>query len=887
MNAQPNTLKLLVVVTGIFLFVASYTSLKDNPATAEENPKIAKLKLQPGFKAEHLFSPSENNMGSWVSMAFDDKGRMIASDQYGILYRLTIPAIGQGTEPKVEKLLVQGDTVALGNAQGLLYAFNSLYVMMNNHSSQKFPRKSGLYRLQDTNGDDQFDKVTLMKELKGDGEHGPHSVILSFDKKSLYVISGNHTDAPEMDAYRLPSNWQYDQLFPLIKDPRGHANDRKEPGGWIANVDPEGKHWEMISAGYRNAYDMAFNDVGDLFVYDADMEWDFGMPWYRPTRISHSTSGSEFGWRTGSGKWSATLPDNLPPIVNIGQGSPTNLIYTKDAKFPAKYKNSLLAFDWSFGIVHALHLKPSGSTYTAEREEFLSGMPLPLTDGAIGPDGALYFLTGGRRLESDLYRVYYNGPENTNVSVATALTKENILRRELEAFHGAPDAMAIDKAWPNLKHADRLVRYAARLAVEHQPVAEWQAKALAEKEPITVINAMIALARQGKPEQKDNILASLLGINYSTLSVSQKIDILRAFELVFFRMGQPGTTIKPKVIAYLNPLFPSSDDEINKLLSRILVFLEAPGIVPKTVALLDKKEVPGAIAGGETATSSADLIMRNPAYGLDIAKMLEKVPPAQQIYFATVLSSAKTGWTPQLRDKYFKWFRNALNFRGGNSYIGFIDRARKLALAHVPKDKVSYYEKLSGADMMSKSGNDLVIQNYPKGPGKNWKLDNAVEVVEKGLTNRNFQQGKDMYNAITCSRCHSIRGEGSNVGPDLTQLGTRFSTKDILEAIIDPSKAVSDQYAATQFILKNGDSIVGRLANEDNNAYYVSQNPYAPDVLMKIAKKDVASSKYSSVSVMLPGLINSLNEEELRDLIAYLKSGGNENHEMFARKDGK
>lgn len=887
MNAQPNTLKLLVVVTGIFLFVASYTSLKDNPATAEENPKIAKLKLQPGFKAEHLFSPSESKMGSWVSMAFDDKGRMITSDQYGILYRLTIPAIGQGTEPKVEKLLVQGDTVALGNAQGLLYAFNSLYVMMNNHSTSKFPRKSGLYRLQDTNGDDQFDKVTLMKELHGDGEHGPHSVILSFDKKSLYVISGNHTDAPEMDAYRLPSNWQYDQLFPLIKDPRGHANDRKEPGGWIANVDPEGKHWEMISAGYRNAYDMAFNDVGDLFVYDADMEWDFGMPWYRPTRISHSTSGSEFGWRTGSGKWSATLPDNLPPIVNIGQGSPTNLIYTKEAKFPAKYKNSLLAFDWSFGIVHALHLKPSGSTYTAEREEFLSGMPLPLTDGAIGPDGALYFLTGGRRLESDLYRVYYNGPENTNVSVATALPKENTLRRELEVFHGAPNAMAIDKAWPNLKHADRLVRYAARLAVEHQPVAEWQAKALAEKEPITIINAMIALARQGKPEQRDNILTSLLGVNYSTLSVSQKIDVLRAFELVFFRMGQPSDTIKPKVIAYLNPLFPSSDDEINKLLSRILVHLEAPGVVPKTIALLDKNEPKGAIAGGETATSSADLIMRNPAYGLDIAKMLEKVPPAQQIYFATVLSSAKTGWTPQLRDKYFKWFRNALNFRGGNSYIGFIDRARKLALAHVPKDKVSYYEKLSGADMMSKSGNDLVIQNYPKGPGKNWKLDNALEVVEKGLTNRNFQQGKDMYNAITCSRCHSIRGEGSNVGPDLTQLGTRFSTKDILEAIIDPSKAVSDQYAATQFILKNGDSIVGRLANEDNNAYYVSQNPYAPDVLMKIAKKDVVSSKYSSVSVMLPGLINSLNEEELRDLIAYLKAGGNENHEIFARKDGK
>lgn len=887
MYSQPKTLKTLVVILGVFLMVASYTSLKKNPATAEENPKIAKLKLQPGFKAEHLYSPSENGQGSWVSMTFDDKGRMIASDQYGILYRLTIPAIGQGTTPKVEKLLVQNDPQAIGTAQGLLYAFNSLYVMVNNHGNDKFPRKSGLYRLQDTDGDDQFDKLSLLKELKGDGEHGPHSVILSFDKKSIYVIAGNHTDDPPMDAYRLPSNWQYDQLFPLIKDPRGHANERKEPGGWIANVDPEGKNWELISAGYRNAFDMAFNDVGDLFVYDADMEWDFGMPWYRPTRICHATSGSEFGWRTGSGKWSAAMPDNLPPVINIGQGSPTNLIYTKDAKFPAKYKNTLLAFDWSFGIVHALHLKTSGSTYTADRDEFLSGMPLPLTDGAIGPDGALYFLSGGRRLESDLYRVYYNGPESTDVSPTTVITTENTLRRELEALHGAPNAQAVEKAWPNLKHPDRFVRYAARIALEHQPVTEWQNRAFDEKDPLASINAMIGLARQAKPELKENILASLLKIKYSTLSESERIELLRAFELVFVRMGELGAASKAKVIAYLNPLFPAMSDEINKVLSRTLVYLEAPGIVPKTLALLDKKAVPGTIAGGETATSSADLIMRNPQYGLDIAKMLEKIPPAQQIYLATVLSSAKNGWTPALQDKYFKWFRNALNYRGGNSYIGFIDRARKLALTHVAKDKQAYYDKLSGGELLSKSGNDLVVQNYPKGPGKNWKLDNAVEAVDKDLTARNFQQGKDMYNAITCGRCHSVRGEGGNVGPDLTQLGTRFSTKDILEAIIDPSKVVSDQYAATQLILKNGDSVVGRLTNEDKTFYYISQNPYAPDVLMKVAKKDVVSSKYSSVSVMLPGLINSLNEEELKDLIAYLKSGGNENHEMFTRKSGK
>lgn len=239
--------------------------------------------------------------------------------------------------------------------------------------------------------------------------------------------------------------------------------------------------WELISAGYRNPFDLAFNDVGDLFVYDADMEWDFGLPWYRPTRICHATSGSEFGWRTGNGKWSPAFPDNLPPVINIGQGSPTNLMYLKEAKFPTKYKQTLLAFDWSFGIVHAIHLKPKGASYTAVQEEFLSAAPLPLTDGAIGPDGSLYFLTGGRRLESSLYRVYYKGNESTSDGEMTQITEENKLRRQLEGFHGAPNAAAVATVWPHLNHADRHIRYAARMALEHQPLSAWKEKALNEK----------------------------------------------------------------------------------------------------------------------------------------------------------------------------------------------------------------------------------------------------------------------------------------------------------------------------------------------------------------------------------------------------------------------
>lgn len=897
MYPKHHSMRALLIASASFLLVASFTVLnKTEPAVnGRDNPKTEKIKVQPGFKVEHLYSPSNNKQGSWVAMTFDDKGRMITSDQYGTLYRVELPRIGTEGTPKVEPLKIEknapADTVGMGYANGLLYAFNSLYVMINNSKNNRlFTRKSGLYRLQDTNNDDQFDKVTLLKELAGDGEHGPHSIILSPDKKSLFVISGNHTDVPKMDAHRLPTTWQEDNLFPLIKDPRGHANDRMAPGGWIANVDPEGKRWELISAGYRNAFDMAFNEVGDLFVYDADMEWDFGLPWYRPTRICHATSASEYGWRTGNSKWSATFPDNLPAIMNIGQGSPTNLIYLNDAKFPAKYKHTLLAFDWSFGIMHGIHLKPSGSTYTAEHEEFLSGIPLPLTDGVIGPDGALYFMTGGRRLESDVYRVYYTGSESTAPVAATTVTKENELRRSLEKFHGDPDPKAVATAWPYLKHPDRQIRYAARLAIEHQPVAEWQDKALNEKDPISSINAVIALARQNKTDLKGGMLKSLLAINFKSLSEPQQLDLLRAYELVFLRTGAPDAATNSKIAAMLNPYFPanSNSSDLNRALSKILIYLDAPGVIPKTLALLEAKEQPTNLtAGGNTATASAELIMRNPQYGLDIADMLKSMPPAQQTYYATMLSLASKNWTPELHERYFKWFYKAFSYKGGRSYVGFIDRARKLALKHVPEGKTAYYDKLSGGELLTKNGNDLVKVVYPKGPGRQWKLENALPLLEAGLTNRNFEQGKNMYDAITCNRCHTMRGEGGSIGPDLTQLGTRFSAKDMLESIIDPNKSISDQYAATHFTLKNGQSVVGRLTNEDANTYYVSQNPYEPETVIKLAKKNVASHKYSPVSIMFGNLINSLNEEELKDLMAYLMAGGNEKNPIFAAKPEK
>ena len=883
------SMKPFLILVSLIILGTSWISLRtaDDPNKA----KIDKLKLLPGFKAEHLYSPAANKQGSWVSMTFDGKGRLIASDQFGGLYRLALPPVGASAEAKVEKLMIpsqagSGKTaLEMGCAQGLLWAHNSLYVMVNHKRDSTLMKDSGLYRLQDTNGDDQFDKITLLKALTGEGEHGPHSLVLAPDKKSIYVMAGNFTDVPKMDAFRLPPFWRDDNLFPAIKDPRGHAVDRTAPGGWLAKVDSSGQHWEFIAGGFRNAFDLAINETGDLFTYDSDMEWDFGLPWYKPTRICHITSGAEFGWRTGSSNWPPSFADNLPAVLNMGQGSPTGVFFGTAARFPQKYRKALFAFDWSFGIMYAVHLQPNGSTYTAKAEEFISGSPLPLTDGLIGPDGALYFLTGGRKLESDLYRVYYAGDDTTAPVSQPAETAEHRLRTQLEAYHGAPNSEALAVAWPQLSHPDRFVRYAARIAVEHQPVAQWQDRIAIESNPQRLIQGAIALARMGSSVHKNQLMTALRNVNYDGLVESQQLDLLRAFELVFTRMGMPEPATKKAVIAYLSPKYPAKTALLNQRLSKLLVYLDAPGVIAKTLTLLDQtKSSANAIAQEETATLSTDLILRNPMYGLDIANMLSKVPPMQQTYYAFVLSSTKSGWTSSLRAHYFQWFANAFTYKGGKSYVGFVDKARKLALSHVPNEQYARYNALSGEALVNASGNEIATGYVPKGPYRSWRIDYAVAVVDSGLTNRDFDRGRKIYAAVICNRCHTMRGEGGDIGPDLTQLGTRFSTRDILEAIIIPNKVISDQYASTIYTLKNGTTVVGRLVNEDKEYYAIVQNPFATNQIRKIRKKDVVSRQYSPVSIMIPGLLGNLNEDELKDLMAYLKSGGNENAPFFKSK---
>ncbi|MEZ5326753.1 MAG: plastocyanin/azurin family copper-binding protein [Verrucomicrobiales bacterium] len=627
------------------------------------------LKLSAGFAVELLYEVPQDE-GSWVSMTQDPKGRLIVCDQYGSLYRVTLPSLKSKDGLAVEKLETK-----VGNAHGLLYAMDSLYVVANE-------KDAGLYRLRDTNGDGKFDEEKLLRKIGGGGEHGPHAVVLGPDGESLYVLGGNHTKLPDPEVTTVAPGWQEDQILTRMPDANGHASGVMAPGGWICKTDADGKTWNLVSAGYRNEYDAAFNGDGELFTYDSDMEWDSGTPWYRPTRVCHATSGSEFGWRNGSGKMPAWYGDTLPPVLDIGPGCPTGVVIGSGAKFPGKYQKALFVLDWTYGTMYAMHLTPDGSSYTAEKEEFVTGVPLNLTDVEILPDGAMYFTVGGRRTPSGLYRVTYVGDESTApVELTNADGRElRALRHGLELFH-RPSPQAVDAAWPSLGHDDRFIRFAARIALEHQPVSEWQERALSESDPDKVITLAIGLARQGHRSLREKLFEKLNAISFADVDEQRRLEMLRAYQLVVIRMGKPEDALIAAAVEKVDASYPNADDRMNRELINLLVALGAPSVPAKTVPLLAQDS--------EIAVKEADpgLLERSAGYGRAFSDTIDSNPQKQQFYYAFALREAVNGWTPELRKGYFSWFQKARSFKGGNSFGGFIENIRKEALAKVPENE--------------------------------------------------------------------------------------------------------------------------------------------------------------------------------------------------------
>ena len=260
------------------------------------------------------------------------------------------------------------------------------------------------------------------------------------------------------------------------------------------------------------------------------------------------------------------------------------------------------------------------------------------------------------------------------------------------------------------------------------------------------------------------------------------------------RMGRSASTTAPTtalstapvdaatIASRLDALYPNKSPDVSHELCQLLVYLKSPTVIAKSLSLLSQ------------------------------AKTQE-----EQLFYIFTLRNVEKGWTLPQRKAFFTALNYAdQHYNGGASF--------KLFLKHIRADAIKTLSDSENTELASmlKVPIDLApsmtgAENLP--PHKfvrEWTMQDLLPKLDRVRSGRSFESGKAAFAAVSCIKCHRFVSGGGASGPDITGVGMRFQPADLLEAIILPSKVISDQYQATEIITKKKEVIVGTIQEEND-----------------------------------------------------------------------
>jgi len=425
-----------------------------SPERAQDQPFPAgsPFALLPGFRIDRV-TPEQKNE-SLIVVTFDAKGRPLVSQS----------ASGNGSSPRLlldadNDGIYEGEKIVsdrLNTCHGLFYASaTTLYANCRGEmpgdplpppgaqpggrgaqpgapvpagrgggGANQGPGIPGLYKLEDTNGDDVMDTMERINRYTGNGmgDHGPHAIRRAPDGSIMFLVGNNtyvgalspagEVNDNAVDKASSP-NWHNSeerQFLPQFNDPRFGNSTRLGVHATVWRLRPDNKY-SLFFSGMRNPYDFAYNLAGEAFVFDSDMEWDVNAPWYREVATVHMIPGGDYGYRNGTGKFHSEYFDVVPALRYLRRGSPVGVEFYQSYAYPSKFFDALFEADWSRGRLLYTALTAKGATYTGRSDlaEFVHGEPMPITDLEVGPDGNIYFTTGGGPGQGGLYKVSWTG----------------------------------------------------------------------------------------------------------------------------------------------------------------------------------------------------------------------------------------------------------------------------------------------------------------------------------------------------------------------------------------------------------------------------------------------------------------------------------------------
>lgn len=209
------------------------------------------------------------------------------------------------------------------------------------------------------------------------------------------------------------------------------------------------------------------------------------------------------------------------------------------------------------------------------------------------------------------------------------------------------------------------------------------------------------------------------------------------------------------------------------------------------------------------------------------------------------------------------------------------DSVRALAKTHPGATRLleiteggSLHDSLKGA-----AGAALHLANFPAVRGRVAALfprppsreAPSLPPIEELLMRQSYPpHGEEIFRTKgTCANCHVVRGEGKEVGPDLSEIGSKLTRQALFESILFPSAAISPSYESHVVVLSSGDAVTGLLVNQSAESLAIKAadaivRSYPISEVLKVEKQDT--------SLMPADLVSNLDKKELVDLVAYLSS---------------
>ena len=784
----------------------------------------------------------------------------------------------------------------------------------------KKPGGGKVLRCLDTDGDGQADRINVFATMD-------HPRGLFFDNGSLWVLhppllSVYHDDNRDGVADRSEvlvteiasdalekrgadhttngirvgiDGWIYiavgDFGFAGAQGRDGEKLSRR--GGGILRVRPDGTELEIYSWGQRNIVDVGVDPYLNLFTRDNTNDgggWDI--------RLSHIVQTAEYGYPS---LYTHFTEETMPPLRDFGGGSGCGGMFLHDLRWPAPFASALYTCDWGRNEVYRHNLPANGATFDSHQEVFLK-IPRP-TDIDIDGSGRLYVSSWKNG------RFAYSGPD---VGFVVQVTPANFTPRPFPNLPRSSDA----ELFEHLSAPSAVYRLHAQrelLRRGHSEERERKLIEIARQETTPLYGRVAAMFTLKQLAPKRSVKAFLNMMNDERVkefvlraltdrregladmplepflgALGSENQRVRAQALISLaRLGRPEAAARILPLTTRDPKHPAPPPKdpwrhpdpgrvVPHLAVRALVHCEA---VDACLEAIDGPHAPGAFMALKYlhTKSAVDGLIAQLSRSRRASKRHEIVTTLVRLFHREgKYSGGWWGGRPDRSGPYFDRKPWEESPRIASALKTFLSSCDAETLEHAKEQLRRHKVEIEGLGGDVAKPVEPVVEKPieippadPNDPNLIANLEVTQVIGRMEAVTGDASRGAALFQAQSCATCHTTADGQAPKGPHLVDIGKRYSQRELVDSILQPSAKIAQGFETYVFVKNNGDVVTGFTTGESASLIELRR---ADGIAMTLARQELSLREKSDESMMPVGLVGNLTPQQLADLIAYLQA---------------